>query len=181
MEILIQDYDENWPILFQNEKTLIQQTIGDSIIDFEHIGSTAVPGMSAKNVIDMMCSIQSIEAVATDIAPKLYGIGYVYQSEGEKVQPWVRFFCKAPPSGIRYFLYILEYRCPEWEDYWQKHLLIRNYLRNHPEVNERYSAFKKIISVHFEADSLNYLRCKIPFMATMLNRAKEEISANSSL
>lgn len=170
MSIIINEYDPQWPILFAAEKQLVQETIGEHIIDFQHIGSTSVPGLAAKNKIDMMASIRKLDDVPTLITPRLQALGYLYQDAQEKAQPWVRFFCKPDPSGLEYFLYLCEHQAPDWEGYWYMHLSIRDYLRAYPEEAASYGQFKKLIAGHFQSDWQSYHRCKRPFIETMIER-----------
>lgn len=81
MRILtVVDYDEMWPTLFENERTLLQMTLGKVISRIHHIGSTSVPGLSAKPVIDILIEVANLEELDS-LNQAMEGVGYTVRGE----------------------------------------------------------------------------------------------------
>ena len=118
------DYDPKWPILYEEEKASILGVVGDFIVDIQHIGSTAVPGLAAKPIIDIMMAIRRLALVENCIQP-LQTIGYAYL--GEYGIPGRHYFRK-PPGDLEartHHLHLVE----KEGDFWERHILFRDFLR----------------------------------------------------
>ena len=89
--ILVVDYDPQWPILFEQEKERIIAAVGRFLLMVEHIGSTSVPGLAAKPVIDIGVGIRSL-ADASVLIPYIERLAYVYEPALEQLLPERRFF-----------------------------------------------------------------------------------------
>src|SRR5439155_192774 len=86
--VVIADYDPAWPARFEDERALILQTCGDGpFVRIEHMGSTAVPGLAAKPVIDVMPGLRSLDD-APPLVPALESLGYEYVPEWERPNPF---------------------------------------------------------------------------------------------
>jgi len=134
------DYDPQWPILYEKEKALILGAIGRNIVAVEHIGSTAVPGLGAKPIIDIMVAVHHLPDAIECIEP-LKKIGHEYSAEQEALIPERRYFRKGPSdiSNKHYHLHMVE----QTSDFWEKHLLFRNCLRAHTNIAQQYYQLKK--------------------------------------
>ena len=95
--ILVVDYDPQWPILFEKEKAAFTAALGNRFLMIEHMGSTAVPGLAAKPVIDIAVDIQSL-ADAPVLIPCFEQLGYIYDPILEQLVPERRFFWKSTPT-----------------------------------------------------------------------------------
>ncbi len=93
LQVVVVEYNPQWPSFYEQEKERILSLIADDIIAIEHIGSTSVPGLGAKPVIDMMVGLRSLTEAANCIAP-LQSLGYEYVPEFEEIIPERRFFRK---------------------------------------------------------------------------------------
>lgn len=133
-------YDPRWPVRFEEEKGRILGAAGKVIRAVEHIGSTAVPNLAAKPVIDMIGGVQSLSDVSRYVEP-LAAIGYEYRPWQWFVtaDPGRRYFRKGPPGQNTHHLSLIEHLGPRWNDY----LLFRDYLRAHPQTTREYSVLKK--------------------------------------
>jgi GrpB-like predicted nucleotidyltransferase (UPF0157 family) len=121
-------------MLFAKEKKLILDALGPIGVRVEHIGSTAVPGLGAKPVIDILAGVHRLEHAKVCIGP-LKLIGYEYEPDLEAQIPERRFFNKGElPKEQHYHLHMVEVT----SDFWRRHLLFRNYLRAHAAVGEEY-------------------------------------------
>jgi GrpB-like predicted nucleotidyltransferase (UPF0157 family) len=171
--VVILDYDPRWPALYEEEKALIVAAIGPSIVAIEHIGSTAVPGLAAKPIVDIMIGIPRL-----DEAPALYGslaqIGYEYAPEFEELIPERRFFRKGPAECWTHHLHIVEFR----DDFWVRHLLFREYLRRHAEVAHDYKQLKRALAAEYSENRQGYTEAKTNFIHGIesLARADAELA-----
>ncbi len=118
--ISIEDYSTDWPLVFEKEKNQIKKVTGDLAI--EHIGSTSVPGLSAKPVIDIMGAVQNIDETRNYV-DVLANLGYKYIPELESHFPNRRFFQKRTDKGLWYHFSFVEPTDPFWID----HILFRDY------------------------------------------------------
>ena len=164
--IIIMDYDSQWPILYEEEKNRILNVIGNKIMAIEHIGSTAVPGLGAKPIIDIMVAVRCLADAEDCIAP-LQSIGYEYVPEHEASIPERRYFRKGPQEAHRH-LHMVE----RTSDFWEKHILFRNFLRAHPDIAQQYYLLKKELAAKFSSDRNAYTDTKASFIESMIAKAR---------
>ncbi|MFQ6000681.1 MAG: GrpB family protein [Anaerolineae bacterium] len=164
--IRLVDYDPKWPILYEEEKASILGAIGDFILDIQHIGSTAVPGLGAKPIIDIMVAIRGLALIEKCIQP-LQTIGYEYR--GEYGIPGRHFFRKPPGDlgGRTHHLHMVERE----SDFWERHILFRDSLRAHPEEAQRYYELKKQLAAKFVSDRDAYTDAKTSFIESVFKKA----------
>lgn len=170
IQVVIVGYDARWPGMYEAESGLIQRAIGDQLVAIEHVGSTAVPGLAAKPIIDIMGGVRRI-ADATASIEKLEEIGYEYAPEHEDELPERRYFDKSagPPGAQRtYHLHVVEVT----SDFWQRHLLFRDYLRVHPDVASDYETLKRHLSSTYRSDRAGYSDAKTSFIQKVEERAR---------
>jgi GrpB-like predicted nucleotidyltransferase (UPF0157 family) len=172
--VTIADYDPQWPILFESEKAAILSLIGHVVVAVEHVGSTAVPGLGAKPIIDIMVAVRYLADAQECVGP-LQSIGYKYIPEHEASIPERRFFRK-PPHGTRAFhLHMVKLT----SDFWKRHLLFRDYLRTHRKEAQRYYQLKKELAAKFGLDRDAYTDAKASFIESVLCKARTDKSPNS--
>ena len=166
-KIQIDKYTENWTKLFNEEKKIIQNAIGNNVI-IEHIGSTSIAGLGAKPVIDMMVGVEILESVDAFIKP-LKKIEYVYIPELELQIPDRKFFQKRIEDVPKYHLSFTE----PTSKYWQEHILFRDYLRAHPEAIKEYENLKKELAEKFISDFDAYNAGKTDFINEVVKKAEK--------
>jgi GrpB-like predicted nucleotidyltransferase (UPF0157 family) len=167
--IHIVDYDPQWSSLFEKEKAAILAAVGNRVLMVEHIGSTAVPGLAAKPVIDIAVGIHSL-ADAPGLIPGIEQLGYFYEPTLEQLVPERRFFWKGTPTLHTYHLHLAE---PDQPVLLQP-LQFRDYLRMHPEAAEDYGVLKKELAKRCGPDLEAYVAGKTTFVEkVMLQREKE--------
>lgn len=155
--IHLEQYDSNWPSKFESEKLIIEQALGSWISGgVEHVGSTAVYGLTAKPIIDIMVGIQDLEK-AKECIKILQSIGYQYYPYKPEIMHW---FCKPSVFKREYHLYLMESTGSEWK----KRIAFRDYLRTHPEAAEEYVNLKKVLAEKFENDRELYTQSKTEFI-----------------
>ncbi len=167
--VVIVEHDPRWPTLYEQERDLILGATGDLIVVVEHIGSTAVPDLGGKRIIDIMAAVRCLEDAERCVEP-LAGIGYEYVPEYNDLIPDRRYFHKGPPEGRTFHLHMAEHR----GDFWTKHLLFRDWLRRHPEDAQDYFRLKKELADRFGRDREGYTEAKTGFIESMVARARSE-------
>ncbi len=167
-QIEVVDYDPAWPALFDAEAAALRLAFGAALTSLEHIGSTSVPGLAAKPVIDIQAVVRSV-AEMPSVSPRLVGLGWtegVFAPDPERH----RYFKKYDRSGahIRH-LHVYEAAHPSRT----AHLLFRDYLRAHPDEAGRYQALKRALAARFPEDSLGYNAAKTEYIEGVLAEARE--------
>jgi len=172
--IAIVPYDPVWPASFRQEKEhLLSCLPSDLIVRIEHFGSTAVPGLSAKPIVDMLAEVTDLQATRAQIAPVLEAQGYDYfwrPTHGDDGPPFYAWFIKRDPeTGERtHHIHMVE---KEFTEHWDR-LLFRDYLIAHPEVAGRYADLKFRLASDSPHDRVRYTRAKTAFITRMTNEAK---------
>jgi GrpB-like predicted nucleotidyltransferase (UPF0157 family) len=162
-------YDPKWPAIFEEEKTRILGAAGKVVLSVEHIGSTAVPGLSAKPVIDMIGGVRSLSDVFLCVKP-LAGIGYDYRrwQQFGAIDPGRRYFRKGSPGHNTHHLSLVEHLSPIWNDY----LLFRDHLHTNPETAREYSELKKELLEKYGLKGEPVEKAKTAFVKSVLARAR---------
>jgi GrpB-like predicted nucleotidyltransferase (UPF0157 family) len=167
--IIVVDYDPQWSLLFAREQEAILAALGNRVLMVEHIGSTAVPGLAAKPVIDMAVGIQSL-ADAPALISYLEQLGYVYEPMLEQLIPERRFFWKGTPTVHTYHLHLAEADHPVL----LKPLQFRNYLRKHPDAVEEYGVLKRELAKRCVQDMDAYVAGKTGFVENVMLQIEKE-------
>ncbi|MGF7036434.1 GrpB-like predicted nucleotidyltransferase (UPF0157 family) [Paenibacillus mucilaginosus] len=158
MKVRLSEYCEDWTRLFQEEADFLMTIFRDEILQIEHFGSTSVPGLKAKPVIDMICIVKNISNVDL-FNDKMHTLGY--DVAGDWGIPGRRLFRKGGENRTHH-IHFYQADNPQIE----RHLIFRDYLRSHPEEVARYSRFKEELAQHFENTS-EYSPAKKAFVTRM--------------
>ena len=167
--VVVVPYDDAWPSLYEEERARIERAIGPWVEGIEHVGSTAVPGLAAKPVIDIMVGVKSLDD-SPILVERLVGIGYEYVPEFERVLPFRRYFRKMREGRRTHQIHLVERSNTEW---WDRHLLFRDYLRADPEIAGEYAHLKYELSDRFGEDRVAYTDAKTHFISEVVRRAQE--------
>jgi GrpB-like predicted nucleotidyltransferase (UPF0157 family) len=164
-QIMLATHDARWAARFADEASLISPTLDGVLIELHHIGSTAIPGIAAKPVIDMLAVVTSVETLDR-ASGRLESLGY--ESKGEFGIPGRRYFRKDSPTGVRtHQLHAFAIGSTDIE----RHLGFRDYLRAHPAEAEAYEALKRELAVRSSGDARAYGDGKAAFIREMERRA----------
>jgi GrpB-like predicted nucleotidyltransferase (UPF0157 family) len=164
-KIIIKQYDPKWQLLFETERDELMEAIGHYVADIQHIGSTAVPGLAAKPVIDILVGLRRLLDAQDCIMP-IEAMDYEYVPEFEAEFPERRYFRKVT-SGVRsHHIHMVEIGT----DFWKRHLQFRDHLRKHPETANEYASLKRELAVTFENDREGYTNAKTPFIENILGQ-----------
>lgn len=158
------DYSPDWLGKFSKEKKLIEKTLGNWIDGgVNHVGSTSIPGMTAKPIIDIMVGVKSLEEAKACI-PILESIGYCYAPYKPDLMLW---FCKPSPEHREYHLYLMEPTSYEWK----ARLAFRDYLRTHPDIAQEYIKLKQSLANTYANDRDAYTKAKESFVKDVTKKA----------
>ena len=167
--IEIVPYDCSWPARFGMEAARIEEAMDGAALRIEHVGSTSVPGLAAKPVIDIQVSVASLEKLELHAGP-LSRLGYVHIPFGavDLVYP---FFQKPAAWPTTHHIHL----CVSGSEHERRHLAFRDYLRAHPEVAAEYVAVKRQLAAEHggatpETREL-YSLSKTEFVRCVLERA----------
>lgn len=118
-------YNKNWLLLFEREKNRLLKEVGNFVVGIEHIGSTSIPDISAKPIIDISLGVKTITDTKKLVKPlKKLGYELRLESGSRNVQT---LFVKGPESKRTYYLHVMKYNGAVWKD----DILFRDYLRRH--------------------------------------------------
>ena len=169
-DVIVVDYDASWPARYERERASIVETLGDvmeGVAAIEHVGSTAVPGLAAKPIIDIMIGVRELPVGEGCVQP-LESLGYEYRGELFPGIPGRYYFRKGNPRSHQ--LHLVEHR----SEFWQRHILFRDLLGESPAVAQEYSALKKELAVQYRTDRLAYTEAKTTFIESALAQAGTE-------
>lgn len=163
--VILVPHDPEWAGLFQKEKELLLSVFGDRIKAIEHIGSTAIPGILAKPIIDMNVAVDSIDDIG-DFISKLPSFGYEYIPERRFSDR--QFFPKGLPEMRTHHLNLVEIASKTG---WGNPLLFRDYLRIHSEEREAYGKLKEELAAKYSDNRDEYTERKGVFVHRILELA----------
>src|SRR5215469_12549527 len=163
--VTIEDYDPRWPRLFEMLRVRIAVVLDEMAISIEHVGSTAVPGLAAKPIIDIDVLIRS-SADLPVVIRKLADLGYEHRGDlGVRGREAFR----ANAAAVRHHLYV----CPPGSREYEQHIAFRNYLRAHAGEANAYALLKRELANKFGSDREGYSQAKSEFVQRLLQRALE--------
>ena len=158
------DYRTEWEKEYKEESKKIKQALGKNCVSVEHIGSTAVKGMKAKPVIDIMPVVKKLSAVDA-VHEELEALGYV--CKGENGIAGRRFFVKGGENPT-FHVHIFEERN---KNEIGRHLAVREYLRNHPEDAKEYGELKSRLAAEYPEDIDSYCSGKADYLNGLEKKA----------
>jgi GrpB-like predicted nucleotidyltransferase (UPF0157 family) len=164
-EDLVPDYDPAWQFEFAELGTALRQALGESALRIDHIGSTAVPGLAAKPIVDVQISVPSLEPV-DGYRAAIESCGFAWQADNPELTK--RYFREVPPRP-RTHLHVR--RSGSFGE--QVALLFRDYLRAHRERAAAYAAVKRSVAPLLLTDRSAYVDAKSPFIWEVIREADE--------
>ena len=164
--IRVEAYDDSWASTFAAEEALLTGVFGDVDAVIEHIGSTAVPGLPAKPIVDVLVGVADLAEVEARVGA-LDVIGYAYVPEYEAQIPQRRYFRKPRDRPRSVHLHCVE----RGGAIWRRHLAFRDHLRASPPDAAAYGALKRQLAERHGSDRDAYLAGKAPFIEAVLARA----------
>ncbi len=191
-EIVIVDYNPDWPRLFEQEANRLRDLFADALFDdvtlkgetvnplrikrIEHVGSTAVPGLAAKPIIDIFVVVNSLRVAQSTLVLPLATLGYAAGST--HVDPHRLIFVKGlPPNGPRtHHLHLVKAN-----ELLQRHLIFRDYLRQHPETAATYAQFKRDLALRYVGNRAAYTEGKTEYIESVLQQARSQSAPEQTI
>ncbi len=173
-DVALAPYDPRWPDSFRRERDHLRACLPPELLGrIEHFGSTAVPGLAAKPIIDMLVEVTDLAEARARIAPVLEGQGYDYfwrPTHGDDGPPFYAWLIKRDPaSGARtHHLHLVE---GHFAEHWDR-LLFRDFLVAHPGVAQEYADLKARLASAHPNDRVAYTRGKTEFVVRVTEQAK---------
>jgi len=163
----IVEYSSSWQKLFEQEKALLENPLEGIGAVIEHIGSTAVVGLAAKPIIDIMIGLPDF-FLADRLVPRVVGLGYEYIAKYEDVMPHRRYFKKMNNATATHHIHMVEIG----SEFWERHILFRNYLRENPDAAMAYASLKKSLAEREWQDGNQYADAKTEFIKKIEGEAR---------
>jgi GrpB-like predicted nucleotidyltransferase (UPF0157 family) len=162
--IEIAEYNPLWPEMFQAEKIFLEKVAGKWLCgEIAHVGSTSIPGLSAKPIIDIMFGVKSL-ADSEEAIEVLQQNGYCYAPYKAEVMHW---FCKPSESFRTHHLHLVPFNSALWHE----RINFRNLLRSSPELASEYADLKRNLSRQYSNDRETYTNLKWPFIQKVLEQS----------
>ena len=164
-------HNPKWSGLFDEEKQLLKNTFGNTIITIEHIGSTAIPGIPAKPIIDMDIGVESLE-IGRSMKEKFEKLGYEHRpfvpGHAKEELKWQELYVKGPESKRTHHAHVTAYG----NNYWENDLLFRDYLRKNSVRAKQYTELKAELAEKHADDRGVYTKNKEQFINETLEMAR---------
>lgn len=160
---LVAHHDE-WQKEFVKEKQALLKALSGFDVTIEHVGSTAIPEVVAKPIIDMMLGIHDI-ADQKNIYKILESIGYIDRGDGGI--PEQNLFVRGPEDCRTHYLHVTKLK----SNYWTEHIVFRDYLRKNKKAREEYNELKKNLAKKYSNKREFYTKLKTPFIQEVLKVA----------
>ena len=167
MKIIIERYNNNWRTKFEEEFDLLMNSIKESDIKIEHIGSTSIEGLAAKPIIDIMIGLKDFNTANNHIST-IESLGYNYVSKYENIMPHRRFFTKESSGKRTHHVHMVGLE----SEFWNRHLRFRNHLRNNNEDRDKYLELKMDLAKREWANGNEYADAKSEFIKEIEEKTK---------
>lgn len=159
--IRIVAYDAEWPVRFERERVVLNRSVGPwAVGGIHHVGSTAVPGLDAKPIVDILVGVADLDA-SRACFDRLAELEYLYAPYRPQEMHW---FCKPDPQQREFHLHLVPVDSSRFRD----ELSFRDRLRASPEIARDYAALKRALAVRFANDREAYTEAKGDFIARVL-------------
>lgn len=170
-EIDIVPYDSKWPQAFEKEAQVLRSKFPRVTRRIEHFGSTAMPGISSKPIVDMLVEVSSLKEVKKEVVPALTAEGYDYfwrPTIGNE-PPYYAWFIKRDSKGKRtHHIHMVEADSELWD-----RIYFRDYLRQYPQEAKSYEKLKIDLSKRYQNDRVSYTKAKTDFITSITEKAKK--------
>ena len=166
-------YNPKWSSLADEEISRLCDGLSFSIVGIYHIGSTSIPGIKAKPILDFVMEVENLEDVLNSLA-EFEALDY--RSKGEFGIPGRQFFTRDSEGERSHHLHVFQSGHPDIE----RHTIFRDYLRANPEAAHEYEELKEILAKRFPKQSGNYTAAKTDFILSMDEVARYWVERNQT-
>lgn len=161
-------HEKIWEENFEQEKIVLKNALGDLALDIQHVGSTSIPTIMAKPILDVGVGVKDVAALRATI-PLLQQAGY---DVGDKIEEKGEVLGRRGGDEIRTHLIHVEVL---GSTNWDNHIIFRDYLLAHPDVAKEYEQIKLKFQQEFANDRKGYVNAKIEFVQSVIQKAKNEM------
>jgi GrpB-like predicted nucleotidyltransferase (UPF0157 family) len=159
-------YETQWNTVYEYEKAVLGEILTDRAADIQHIGSTAIPGICAKPIIDMLVGLRDL-AEFPNLVGRVEENGYIYRPDPENRE---RFLCVKGSENYRtHHIHFVQWNGREW----QRLIFFRDYLRAHPDLAGDYRRLKMALAEKYPDDRAAYTEGKSGFIHNVLAKMRE--------
>lgn len=160
--VQVVEYHPSWARLAAEACHEARRVCGHLLADLQHVGSTAVPDLPAKPILDLAAAVATVDVIP-ELVQRLIGIGYSYRGDAgdEGGHLLVR---ESAPDVRTIHVHVVEHTAPQWRNY----LLFRDLLRQHPRIRQQYAALKQELGKRFRDDRKSYTDAKHDFIRRIL-------------
>jgi len=155
--VMLVEYDPTWASEFEREKQLLLDVFGNKVVAIEHIGSTAVPGLPAKPIIDIEVGLRKFDDYK-ELVPLAETLGYIFMPD--RIFDGYVFMPKGPEERRTHYLHFAAFNSDEWNNV----IRFRNILRANPKIRDEYAALKAKLATANTNDRANYAANKADFI-----------------
>jgi GrpB-like predicted nucleotidyltransferase (UPF0157 family) len=160
--VQVVEHHPNWAALAADACQEVQRVCGNLLTDLQHVGSTSVPDLPAKPILDIAAAVVTLDAIPA-LVQRLTGIGYLYRGDGGEEGGHL-FVRESSPEVRTLHLHVVEHHGTQWRNY----LCFRDLLRQHPEIREQYAGLKQELGNRFQDDRKSYTASKHDFIRGIL-------------
>jgi GrpB-like predicted nucleotidyltransferase (UPF0157 family) len=164
--VVVADYDESWPARFEEQRVRISRALGEAALRIDHIGSTAVPGLAAKPIVDVQVSVRDTDQESLYVQP-LEAAGYQL-----RVREPAHRMLRTPERDVHVHVW------PAGSGDERRHLLFRDWLRHSRPDREAYEALKRELALQDWEDRQDYAEAKGPLICEIMQRAEAWATAS---
>jgi GrpB-like predicted nucleotidyltransferase (UPF0157 family) len=159
--VRLEKHQTAWSTLFQQEEAALMGVLAGHEAELEHIGSTAIPALDAKPILDMLLGLLHLSDEIS-IRPLLESLDYLYR--GEQGVPGRVLYVKGSETNRTHHLHITQLNSP----FWHEHIYFRDALNAHPEIAQAYNTLKHELALQYADDRVAYTAGKNAFIQTIL-------------
>lgn len=163
-KITIETHSEAWTTTFKAAEQDISEALGPHLIAIEHIGSTAVPGLAAKPIIDIIAAVENFPGSVPQIVEPLADKGFTYVDKGRSNR---HFFRRGLWGHGTHHLHVVEHQGRDW----RRQVFFRDWLRTHPEARSEYETLKRKLANEMDRDRPAYKQAKTDFIMGILSHS----------
>lgn len=165
-QVKLEPHTRRWATQYLSEEKVLKACLNPTdFVAIQHVGSTAIKGISAKPIVDMVLGVKSLED-AKELVPQLESCGYEYKSED--TVPNRLFFAKGEDLNCTFYLHIAEVE----SDYYKDKLLFRDYLNKNLDKAKQYDNLKRKLAVKHAEDRSSYTEAKTDFITDTIKQIK---------
>lgn len=166
-DVVLSEPKSEWKDEFEKQKIILTKIFKDDLVDIQHVGSTAIPNLKAKPIVDIAVAVRNLEDVLKYVDElKEYG----YEFRGNAGVEGRYFFAKGSPENRTHYLHTEPINSSNWET----HIFFRDYLIDHPELIKEYEKIKEELALKYPEERAKYTAGKNEFITNVLKKARKE-------